>query len=229
MECLIVQVHASFIDFKVGVSLGHGFVLWCTVFKAKNNVWSDPAGSALTLVSHWSHNVRTTNYHLRTNGERNGVQRRTKAIFGKTMMWVLELLQLAKKHILARSDVEQQGNKACSYSHYRVMLFCRHQSVRPYVRQSVSQQKNLLNRKFFKFHGNLMQQKTSLGLTMPNQCFQTVRKQIFSWFWVDNFGPKSLNLYGPYSYIVLLYYMMMQETFGGIGFLCYCFNVHIPI
>jgi len=41
-----------------------------------------------------------------------------------------------------------------------------------------------------------------LGLAMPNQYSQTVRKQISSWFWGDNFGPKSPNL------IVLLYYMI---------------------
>jgi len=64
----------------------------------------------------------------------------------------------------------------------------------------VSQQKNLLNRKFLKFHNNLMQRlrvdlKTSLGLTMPDQYSQTVRKQIPS---RDNFGPKSPNLHDPY-------------------------------
>jgi len=64
------------------------------------------------------------------------------------------------------------------------------------ISQSVSQQKNLLNRKFLKFHNNLVQWfrvdlMTFLGLTMPNQCSQTVRKQISSWFWGDKFGPKS--------------------------------------
>jgi len=28
MECLIIKVRASFIDFKVGVLLGHGFILF---------------------------------------------------------------------------------------------------------------------------------------------------------------------------------------------------------
>ena len=40
--------------------------------------------------------------------------------------------------------------------------------------------------------------KTFLGLAMPNQCFQTVRKEISSWFWGDNFGPKSPYLTDPY-------------------------------
>ena len=55
------------------------------------------------------------------------------------------------------------------------------------ISQSVSQQKNLLNKKFKKFHNNLMQRfrvdlKTFLGLAMPNQCSQTDRKQISNWF-----------------------------------------------
>ena len=48
--------------------------------------------------------------------------------------------------------------------------------------------------------------KTSLGLAMPKQYSQTVRKQKSSWFWDDNFGPKCLNLHDP----VILYYMMMK-------------------
>ena len=83
--CLIVKVHTSFIDLKVGVSLDHG-VLVCFVslpalqtcwamFQAKNNVESAPASSVLTVASHRSHNVRTANCHLRAKGERNAVQR----------------------------------------------------------------------------------------------------------------------------------------------------------
>ena len=45
--------------------------------------------------------------------------------------------------------------------------------------------------------------KTFLGLTMPNQYSQTVRKQISSWFWGDNFGPKSPNLDDAYSTTIL--------------------------
>ena len=40
--------------------------------------------------------------------------------------------------------------------------------------------------------------KTFLCLAMPNQYSQAVRKQISSWFWGDNFGPKSPNLLDPY-------------------------------
>jgi len=38
---------------------------WVT-FQAKNDVRSAPASSALTLVSHRSHNVSTANRHLRS-------------------------------------------------------------------------------------------------------------------------------------------------------------------
>ena len=55
-------------------------------FQAKNNVTSTPASTALTKVSHRSHYVRTANRHVRGKRERNGIQRRTKVSFGRTMM-----------------------------------------------------------------------------------------------------------------------------------------------
>ena len=70
MECPIINVHASFINLKVGVSLDYYALLTsscsnilCNV-PSKNNIRSDPASSALTLVSHQSHNAHTTNRHL---------------------------------------------------------------------------------------------------------------------------------------------------------------------
>ena len=45
-------------------------------FQTKNNVKSAPACTALTLVSHQSHNTRIANRHLHGKGERNRVQRR---------------------------------------------------------------------------------------------------------------------------------------------------------
>ena len=48
----------------------------------------------------------TANRHLHGNREKNGVQRRAKVSFGRTMKQALELQQLAKRHILRRSDVE---------------------------------------------------------------------------------------------------------------------------
>ena len=61
---------------------------WCTTmlhfqllrtlrvtFQVENSVRSTPASTALTLVSHRSHNAHTTNCHLRGSGERNGEQR----------------------------------------------------------------------------------------------------------------------------------------------------------
>jgi len=41
----------------------------------------------------------TANHHLRGSEEGNGEQRRTKVSFGRTMMQVLELQRLAKRHI----------------------------------------------------------------------------------------------------------------------------------
>ena len=38
-------------------------------------------------------------HHLRSSGERNGAQRRTKVSFGRTMMQALELLRLVKRHV----------------------------------------------------------------------------------------------------------------------------------
>ena len=74
MEWSIVEVCASFINLKVGTSLDHGVSLcfisllafracWAT-FQAENNVRGASASSALTLVSHQSHNARTANCHL---------------------------------------------------------------------------------------------------------------------------------------------------------------------
>ena len=40
-----------------------------------------------------------TNRHLRGKGERNGIQRRIKVSFGRTMMQALELLWLTKRHV----------------------------------------------------------------------------------------------------------------------------------
>jgi len=58
--------------------------------------------SLLVLHSPKSHTeaikARTANHFLRGKGERNGVQRRIKVSFGRTMMQALELLQLAKRH-----------------------------------------------------------------------------------------------------------------------------------
>ena len=47
--------------------------------------------------------------------------------------------------------------------------------------------------------------KTFLGLAMPNEYSQTVRKQISSWFWGDNFGPKSQTFMIPIYSTTVLY------------------------
>ena len=54
-----------------------------------------------------------------------------------------------------------------------------------------------------------------LGLAMPNQCSQTVRKANINWG--DNFGPKSPNLYDSYIAIVLPYYMISLNQFSLDG------------
>jgi len=135
--------------------------------------------SAITAVTKSSMKPQsgaTTNRHL---SERNGEHRRTKVSFGRTIIRELELQQLTKRYISGRSDVEQWINQAHSFSGYRVTLVWRHQIVSQSDSQAVSQQKNLFNKKFLKFHSNLMQRfrvdlKTFLGLAMPNQCCQKV-------------------------------------------------------
>ena len=71
---------------------------------------------------HQSHNVCTPNHHLRGSEERNGVQKRTKVSFGSTMMQVLELLWLVKRHVSGQSDIERCKNQAHSVSGYQVTL-----------------------------------------------------------------------------------------------------------
>ena len=86
------------------------------------------------------------------------------------------------------------------------------------VGQSVSQQKNLLNRKFLiKFHNNLMQQfrvdlKTFLGLAMPNQCSQTVRKQISAGFGVIILGQNPQTFMIPIYSTVVLYDVNIENV-----------------
>ena len=50
--------------------------------------------------------IATTNHHL-TEVERNGVQRKTKVSFGRTIMQALELQWLAKWHVSGQSNTEQ--------------------------------------------------------------------------------------------------------------------------
>ena len=62
-----------------------------------------------------------------------------------------------------------------------------------------SQQKNLLNKKNFKFHSKLMQRftvdlKTFLGLAMPNQCSMLSESKYLGGI----FGQETPNLNDPY-------------------------------
>ena len=108
-KCLIVEVHASFINLKVGVSLDHDVSLrfisllalrtcW-VIFQAKNNTRSTLANSTLILVSHQSLNARTANRHLCSSRERNGAQRRTKVSFGRTMMQAWDEATLSSEKV----------------------------------------------------------------------------------------------------------------------------------
>ena len=78
------------------------------------------------------------------------------------MMQALKLLQLAKRHVSGRSNVEQRRNQAHSLSCYRACL-------KASASQIVSQKKNLVTKKILQSHSNLMQKfrvdlKTFLGL-----------------------------------------------------------------
>ena len=74
-----------------------------------------------------SHEVIITYAVVEKGMENKGQQRRTKVNFGRTMMWALELLWLAKKPISGRSDVEQLRDQAHSLSGYLVTLVWRQQ------------------------------------------------------------------------------------------------------
>jgi len=115
---MIVKARAPVIDINVGVlvALTRCIITLCFAsrssnvwlpFQAKNNVTSAPVSTGLTKVSHRSHYTCTANRHLCGKGERNGIQRRTKVSFGRTMIQAMELLRLAKRHISGRSDIEQ--------------------------------------------------------------------------------------------------------------------------
>ena len=76
----------------------------------------------------------------------------TKEDKGKTMMHVLYVLRLAKRHFSRQSNVKQWRNQVRSHIHCWVMLGWRHQ----WVSEWVSQHKIRLNRKFQKIHKNSM-------------------------------------------------------------------------
>ena len=119
MKRLIVKIGAALIN-SISGCVAQSQCIAMVPFPATSNtlysIKSVPTSStAFTQVSHQSHNGCTTNYSLCGKGEINGSQRRTKVSFSRTMMQVLELLRLAKRHILGQSDFDQ-------LQHYRVML-----------------------------------------------------------------------------------------------------------
>ena len=134
MECLIDEVCPSH-WFKSGcvtqswcITMLFFQLLWThwATFLAKNSKRSILASTAFTQVSHWSHNSRAANHHQRYSRERKEAQRRTKISFGRTMMQALEQLWLVKRHVRKWSNIKQQRNQACIYSHYLIMLVWRY-------------------------------------------------------------------------------------------------------
>jgi len=102
--------------------------LFSVVFKQRDSMRNT---FAITIVSKSSMKPwcsATTNRHLRSSGERNEEQMRTKVSFGRIIIQAFELLWLEKKHISRQSDIEQWRNQACSLNDFWVMLVWRHQS-----------------------------------------------------------------------------------------------------
>ena len=129
--------------------------VWKVSLKVLATIWkyrrfTDDSACPYNEVKGQLHFVLSTffiehfNHHLHSRGERNEEQRRTKISFGRTMIRALELLRLAKRHVLGQSDVEQWRNHVHSFSSYWVMIVWRHQIISHSI-------KNLLNRKFLKF------------------------------------------------------------------------------
>ena len=117
-------------------------------------------------------------------------------------MCTLYVLQLMKKHILGRSDIEQWRNQACSHIFCWVWLKV---SASEWVRSELVSIKFWLSRKFLKFHKNLLEGFkvvtlrhfwTWLSLTNTPKLFW---RNIEAGFWVI-FG-----LQKPYSSQSLIY------------------------
>ena len=113
-ECTIVKAHTP-VKWMCHLNTVYHYTLfyfqlfdiWLT-FEANNNARIAPACAALTKVWHQSYNARTANRYLSGKEKRNGVQRRIKVSFGRTIMQALELqLRLAKRHVSGRSNIEQ--------------------------------------------------------------------------------------------------------------------------
>ena len=73
------------------------------------------------------------------------------------------------------------------------------------ISKGVSQQKILLNKKFLikLVEGFMVDLKTFLGFSMPNQSCLGITKKILSWLWVDIFGQEIPNLHDPLLYCMI--------------------------
>ena len=82
----------------------------------------------------------TSNGHLSGSGERNGEQGRTKVSFVRSMMWALELLQLAKSTSQDEATLISEEIKPIALAVFKLCLSDGiSQSVSLSVSQSVSQ------------------------------------------------------------------------------------------
>jgi len=101
--------------------------------------------------------VCTANRHLHPKGERNGVQRRTKVIFGKPRCEHWSYCGWRKATSRDEATLNSKEIKPIAIAIIELRLpEGISQSVGRSVSQLVSQQKNLFNWKFLKFHNNLM-------------------------------------------------------------------------
>ena len=85
--------------------------------------------TAVTKFSMKPWSRATSNCHRCGSGERNGEQTRTKVSFGRSMMRILELLRLVKRHVSGWSDILQWKIQTHRFRGYQFTLVWRHQVV----------------------------------------------------------------------------------------------------
>ena len=103
---------------------------WKVLCLATKEIW----------INHlWQH---TANHHLHGSRKRNGEQRRTMVSFGRTMMWALELLRLAKTCLRMKQWGSVKKSGLYTYP------FLSYASLKASVSQIVSQHKIVLNKNF---------------------------------------------------------------------------------
>jgi len=61
----------------------------------------------------WSRETHTTNFYQWKMEQDSNEEKREHI----TLMQALQLMKMAKRHVLRRSDIKQQSNQICSLSH----------------------------------------------------------------------------------------------------------------